>query len=159
MIATVVKTNYSWNDIVEICKTMVAKIHDSPTQMQFSCLFAIPRGGLVPARIVSELLDIKRIVTNINDVKQNDAVLIIDDISDSGKTLVKIINKFKETIGYSYKVATLFVRDGTHYEPNFYGERLNHDKWIEFPWESKMLASLEPIRDPFLDIPDPEQDW
>ena len=90
---------------------MVTKIRDSPIQMQFSCLFAIPRGGLVPARIVSELLDIKRIVTNINDVKQTDAVLIIDDISDSGKTLVKIINKFQESADLKQVFVKKYAKD------------------------------------------------
>jgi hypoxanthine phosphoribosyltransferase len=146
------KTDYSWNDIVSLCKHIADAINASGDHSPISCIWAIPRGALVPARILSELLDVKKIVTNIRDVDDDDGiVLIVDDISDSGKTLVRSVNKFQDEYGLSYKVATLFVRDGTHYEPDFYGERLHHDKWIEFPWEAKVLARE-------LDTTHPEQD-
>lgn len=133
-----IKTMYSWNDIMILCKKIVDSVRKK--EYPFTCILTIPRGGLVPARIISELLDIKKIVFSVADVKNSDFTLIVDDISDSGKTLVKLVSDYQTTKGLSYKVATVFVRDGTHYEPDFFGERLNHDKWIEFPWEAKALS-------------------
>lgn len=135
------KTMYSWNDIVSLCKRVVGEISTHEWRNRLTCIYAIPRGGMIPARILSELLDIRKVVTSLNDVSGDDFTLIVDDISDSGKTLVRLIARYQETKNLAYKVATIFVRDGTAYEPNFCGERLHHDKWIEFPWEIQSLTS------------------
>jgi len=131
---------YSWNDITILCKKMTDAIRKREWYSNLTCILTIPRGGLVPARIISEFLGVNKIVVSLSDVKSSDFALIVDDISDSGKTLVKLVNEYQTTKGMAYKVATVFVRDGTKYEPDFFGERLDHDKWIEFPWEAKALS-------------------
>ena len=61
-------------------------------------------------------------------------VLIIDDIVDSGKTMIevfKILNeKFPNT---EFKLATLFYKTTALIKPDFYIKQT--DIWIEFFWE------------------------
>ena len=54
--------------------------------------------------------------------------LIIDDISDTGETLA-------DTEKLGFITATLSIRVGTKTLPHFYGELINDDRWLVFPWE------------------------
>lgn len=73
-------------------------------------------------------------IFNIPDLKSYKKVLIIDDIVDSGKTMIevfKILNeKFPNT---EFKLATLFYKKTALIKPDFYIKQT--DMWIEFFWE------------------------
>ena len=67
--------------------------------------------------------------------------LIIDDISDTGETLA-------DTEKLGFITATLSIRVGTKTLPHFYGELINDDRWLVFPWEK--LNSI-PMQDYLVD--------
>ncbi len=90
-------------------------------------IFGIPRGGLVLAVRLSHLLDIPLL---IKDPLSNEAignVLIVDDISDSGKTLLP----YKEK---KYRIVTLYCKKGSVTAPDLWIYQ-KKEKWILFPWE------------------------
>ena len=91
----------------------------------------IPRGGLIPAVIMSHAFDIKYISYSSakmlpKEIRKN--VLVIDDIADTGHTL-------KEANELEFLTGTLAMRVGSKTTPNFYGELINDDRWLVFPWE------------------------
>jgi len=73
---------------------------------------------------------IKPVLSDING--GDGSTLIVDDISDEGKTLIDIITLYDID---DIRCATLFLKPRTRFIPRYYGEVV--DKWIVFPWEAK----------------------
>lgn len=99
----------------------------------------VPRGGLVPAVMLSHYMNKKfksynEVIEMTNNIRQK--VLVVDDISDSGETLYKA-----ETFGF--QTATLTVRHSTIFIPDFYGERIEDDRWLVFPWEREDSKTVQ----------------
>ena len=122
----------SWEDINnavdELSKQIIA------TGIHYEVIYALPRGGLVPAVMLSHRLDIP-LVLNMEEVwrlkvKHKNA-LIVDDIADTGETL----RYFTEQ---NFDIATLFVREHTSkIKPKYSYKNINHDNWLLFPWETR----------------------
>lgn len=111
----------SWKTFEEGCKKIVEQIIKS--EIKIDNIFGIPRGGLVLAVRLSHLLN-KHLTRNIASI--NRKTLIVDDISDTGKTLKRFEQNY---------IATLYIKPKTETIPNFYVFKTS--KWIVFPWEEK----------------------
>ena len=61
-----------------------------------------------------------------------DGCLIIDDIADSGRTLIHYTSN--DTQFNKYYISTMFYHNRSMVKPDFYKFEKN-DKWIVFPWE------------------------
>lgn len=61
-------------------------------------------------------------------------LLIVDDVSDTGKTLETVLNYLEgcEEID-KVKTATLHIKPETSFVPDFHFEET--DKWVVYPWE------------------------
>jgi hypoxanthine phosphoribosyltransferase len=120
--------NISWHDIEIIMKKSLPEIK----KLNCQAVYGIPRGGLLPALLISHRAQIPLLLT-LDDVilykKQNKKVLLVDEISDSGKTLslYKAMTDFP-----SY---TLYTRKGTSCMPELYGREIKTEDWLIFPWE------------------------
>jgi len=90
-------------------------------------VYGIPRGGVIPATIISYRQDIP-LILNESDIDEN--TLIVDDIEDSGKTLKEFKKKFPNN-----KIFVLFSKKGLKGDANFIGEISDNDNWLEFFWE------------------------
>ncbi|WP_297465108.1 phosphoribosyltransferase [Thermococcus sp.] len=113
----------------------------------------IARGGLVPAVMLSHILgDLELKVIDVKFYKdvekkmerpvitiplhgslEGKRVLIVDDVSDTGKTLEVVIEDVKNAGASEVKVACLSMKPWTKVVPDFYVFRT--DKWVVFPWE------------------------
>jgi len=114
------KLYYSWKqydaDVKKIAKLLRAK------KKQFDSVWGPIRGGLPLAVCLSHILGL-RYVTKPKGKK----TLIVDDISDTGKTLQKFSQK-------KYFIVTLFYRRQSKVVPNIW-LREKKKQWIVFPWE------------------------
>lgn len=116
-------------------------------------MIAIAKGGLVPGRILLDILDIRDL--GIVEVKfyksigstiekpyitftaipplEGKRVLVVDDITDSGRTLqviAELLSKFRyEKIKY----AVLYYKPWSSFKPDYYHDMVT--EWIVFPWE------------------------
>lgn len=116
-----------------------------------SGIIAFSRGGLPLATMLAHALEIDVIytVTEFNTYFLNgdadaDHFLVVDDISDTGKTFSNFIyvpdsmepqyNEFKFT------TAALYIRPGTTFHPDFAMYNAG-DKWVRFPWELKSVKA------------------
>ena len=110
----------------EMCKEDTQKLVDISKSFKADAFLSIARGGLTLSHLIE--------IFNIPDLKSYKKVLIIDDIVDSGKTMIevfKILNeKFPNT---EFKLATLFYKKTALIKPDFYIKET--DMWIEFFWE------------------------
>jgi hypoxanthine phosphoribosyltransferase len=130
---------------------------------RFDIVVGVSRGGLVPATLLSQYLDIPLTPVRwslrdhpdvreetLLDVKQALAagkrVLVVDDICDEGDTLQQIWEALKwPTIDLEANArAAVLVHNlgGDKFEPDFVGIEINKadkDVWVEFPWENWWL--------------------
>ncbi len=90
----------------------------------FNSIYGVPRGGLVLAVALSHKLNL-RLLTDL--VEMSPAVLVVDDISDSGKTL----RAFSDCT-----TATIHITSFTGFIPDYY-HRVRKEGWVVYPWESK----------------------
>ena len=99
----------------------------------------IPRGGLIPAVLLSHKFKIPYIgleaaKTLPGALKRK--VLVIDDIADSGNTLAQIER-------HNFITATLAVRYNSLYTPTYVGTTIEDDHWMVFPWEDTDSKTIQ----------------
>jgi uncharacterized protein len=66
-------------------------------------------------------------------------VLLVDDVSDSGRTLAMVV-ELLEAGGADLRTVVLYTKPGTVYEPTYSWKRT--DKWIDFPWSVLPAVTL-----------------
>lgn len=154
-------TYLTWDDITDSCKILSNKIIES--QYKFDAIVGIQRGGCIPAVIMSHLLSvsvyyslgirttssekIKSIrlntptIINIDVLKEihGKNILIIDDVTNTGKTLQIAQTEVMKFNPLSCKTAVLFW-DGDYDEADFQTCKADYYSrytpgWVVFPWE------------------------
>jgi len=132
-----IKINYSgtkritWNSFEKYIRQLAELIKSSGVDIKD--IYGISRGGFIPAVRLSHLLNIP-MVNFYGIADYGKYTLVVDDISDTGKTLENI-----KKINYPFiMTATLIFNTTSLVEPDFYviQQGLSKD-WVEFPWEAK----------------------
>lgn len=119
-----------WHMIDECVAKIVTEIKEA--NVHYDALYGLPRGGLPAAVMFSHRLAAPLLLAHDDAYlyrKEGKRVLIVDDISDSGKAL----KRFKED---GFDIATLYIREHTTKTiPKYHGIAISHDRWLVFPWE------------------------
>jgi hypoxanthine phosphoribosyltransferase len=124
------KSNLTWKDI-ELCIDILSdKI--TKTGFEFDIIATVSRGGLVPARLIADKFDIKKIVVDKKVIFKR--TLFVDDIYDSGDTFKKIITHVKKPENFVY--ATLILRNGVSIPKQLvYAKKTYGKEYVIFPWD------------------------
>ena len=143
----------TWDDIDRQCSILSNKIIDS--KFNPDIIISIGRGGMVPSRILSDLLNVKNVymhsissyvgINSIGTVNAeslkiniyNQSVLLVDDIVDSGGTMEFMMREIVKSRPKSVKFATLLCKDHVVIKPSYYAEECSKDSWVIYPWEKK----------------------
>ena len=123
------KRYISWKEV----ETLVNILHDNilESDKEFDAVIGLPRGGLIPAVMLSHKLGLPYKLGYGTDYGN---ALVIDDICDSGKTLQHL----------EYKTAVLHYKPHTSIiEPTFYACKFKSDDWIVYPWENKDSKTIQ----------------
>lgn len=133
-----------FEEIVDMSKDLIKKL---PTK-KWEGILAITRGGLVPAGIIAQHMNIRRIeVINIKSYEEKSqgamqilnspAVtnggenwLVIDDLSDTGSTFRTIRKLYPNAF-----LATLMVKPKGRDAVDLYSADFPQELWLHFPWE------------------------
>tara|TARA_X000001316_G_scaffold9692_1_gene2756 strand:+ start:188 stop:592 length:405 start_codon:yes stop_codon:yes gene_type:complete len=126
------KVFMSWGWVDHQIEVIANSIED---KNKFVAVTGVPRGGLIPAVMLSHKLGLKYIPYTYA-VKKRKPILVVDDIADSGFTLTEVGTK-------GFKTATLCIRYSTQYTPDYYGEEITDDRWIVFPWEDNDSKAIQ----------------
>lgn len=142
-----------WDDIVQLVENLALQLENQ----QFDSMLVITRGGMVPAGLLSEALNIRNILvaavqfyTGIGEtlpdpmflqfpapeLLDGTSVLIVDDVWDSGRTASEVYDRVLQHGGKP----TLAV---LHYKPHasrFPDRAPDHyaevtEDWIVYPWD------------------------
>jgi uncharacterized protein len=142
----------SWKRFDSIANKLVMKIKQSNNK--YDTIICINRGGLVIGRILSDYLNLPLgiisakcydigakkpqsclINPNISIIKKiGKKILLVDDLIDSGTTMIKIFNHLKKRFPKSnIDVAVLYKTKESTFNPDYFVE-FKKD-WIVFPYE------------------------
>lgn len=118
-----------WKEFNQAIEEIVRQIKEKEIQYNFDYILGIPRGGLVVAVALSHKLNLELVTENVYDYvrKLQQKTLVVDDITDTGKTLLKFVDKSK--------IATLFWKKKSVVIPDFYYKEAKKIEWVKFPWE------------------------
>ena len=124
------KEYVSWKDVVDFigygvlfCQTMIE------AGKQIPGIYGIPRGGMVFAVMLSHKLNLPMLMSPVP------GCVIIDDICDSGESLLHYVKNTSGDVDNEYSIITMYYKENNlHIVPNYY-MREKGDKWIVFPWE------------------------
>ena len=125
--------------------------------ISFDWYIAISRGGLVLAALLSQITGQRNIDTfcisrysSDGDPCQakiihknfshlfNKNILLIDDLLDHGETVnltMKYLKSWRGAAVKSIKLAVIYWKPHSIVIPDFYIEKCESDKWIDFKWE------------------------
>ena len=143
----------TWNQIYEMLLCQAQKIKTQNYKPDI--IVAIARGGVVSARILSDLLENPNLsfiqiefYTNINQTLQEPTLkqtltpkvtgkkmLLIDDIADTGKSLNLAKTHLQQQGAIEIKTATLYQKPQSITTPDFYEKQTTN--WVVFPWDIK----------------------
>ncbi|MBI4066903.1 hypothetical protein HY407_00840 [Candidatus Gottesmanbacteria bacterium] len=162
----------SWKDYHQACITLVKKIKN----LRIDKIVAISRGGLVPARILSDLtgISISHItiesyqslkqkkyltITEVPSTNFNDkTLLIVDDVADTGRTFKRAISYFKNFRVKKIFTLAPYLKSQSKHIPDFWAKKI--DAWLIFPYELretqkaflKLFKSKEKAKNKLLEV-------
>lgn len=142
------KIYYSYEECIKDCKVLTPLLKEYNPD----ALIAIARGGLTLGHLLSEALGTREIYTlnsihydgmqkletfdifNIPDLSRRHKVVLVDDIIDSGESMVEILKILKDKYPHcEFKVATIYYKPTALMQPDFTVKEAKG--WIEFFWE------------------------
>ena len=133
-----------FEEILDMSEDLIKKLPDK----KWEGILAITRGGLVPAGILAQYMDIRRIeVINVKSYEEKsqgqmeilnsptvlhggENWLVIDDLSDTGTTLRAVRKLYPHAF-----FATLVVKPKGKDAVDFYSAEFPQDLWLHYPWE------------------------
>lgn len=89
-------------------------------------VYGPPRGGLIFATLLSYKMDIPLLLN------ASKGCVIIDDIADSGRTLLHFTEN--DTQFNKYYITTMYYHERSAVKPDYY-MHLKKDRWIVYPYE------------------------
>ncbi|RRS30080.1 MAG: nicotinate phosphoribosyltransferase [Epsilonproteobacteria bacterium (ex Lamellibrachia satsuma)] len=141
---------YPYGDFLSDTKQLTQKI-----DWKFDAIIAIARGGLGLAQLLGEYYDLRAVygintigyddttkleavkVFNIPELNDAKEVLVVDDIVDSGDTVIEVLKVLEQTYpNVTFKIASLFYKKSAKIAPNWYVREAK--EWIDFFWTVDM---------------------
>ncbi|SRR5258708_160215 len=140
-------TKISWQELEKDCISLSQKLKDK----QIDEILSISRGGMVVARILSDLLALPichMTITTYDHMQQlkepmitefpiksltNKTVLLVDEVSDTGKTFHKALEHLHSLSLQQIYTVSPYIKPHTTYTPDFWQTSI--DAWIVFPYD------------------------
>jgi hypoxanthine phosphoribosyltransferase len=131
MVGTKSKIFVSWHEVDTLINILVSWVKEE--QPQIDSVMGLPRGGLIPAVMLSHKLNIPLVF------EPTIKTLIVDDICDSGKTFKDMLEEhpFNAFAALHYKPHTSRII------PTCYGNEFFSDAWLVYPWEQKESDTIQ----------------
>jgi len=141
----------SWELFEKLAMNVAKSIRQDGFQPDF--MVGLARGGWVLSRVLCDFLGVKDLVSlkvehwgvtatpdgkaqirypfDIDLTGKN--VLVVDDITDTGESMLVAVEYVKSKNPASIKTAALRHIDGSKFTPDYYGDVISW-RWVVFPW-------------------------
>ncbi len=141
----------SWEHVNTLSRIVAKSVRTFGFQPDF--IIGLARGGFVPSRNLADFLGVKDLIslkvghwgvasnTGKAELKYpikidltGKKVLIVDDITDTGDSMI-LAKDYVQTLGPAeIKTATLMHITHSKFVPDFYAEEVKEWTWFIFPW-------------------------
>ena len=131
--------NVTWKDVDDFVDYVhnVLILNQAFNISTISGVYGIPRGGLVLAVMLSHRLDVPLLSAPA------EGCLIVDDICDSGESLLHYVKNSSGDDAKHYIIATMYRKQNANDIVPDISYKTKDDKWIVFPWEHTTNFNLE----------------
>lgn len=142
----------TWNQIYEMLLSQAEEIRKS--SFKPDSIIAISRGGWLPARVLSDLLETSLanigvefylgvaetknepvLTQGVSSAVTSKKVLIVDDVADTGRSLKLVKEHILQQGAKESRIATIYYKPWSVVKPDYYEKETK--LWIVFPWEIK----------------------
>ncbi len=143
----------SWEQIYEMLIEVADRIRRNGFEPDV--IVGVSRGGWVPARVMSDLLENPELANvkaefylGVAETKgepvitqpvsasvKGKKVLVMDDVADTGKSLRLVKTHILEEGATDVKIATIYYKPWSVLTPDYYKKKTS--LWVIFPWERK----------------------
>jgi hypoxanthine phosphoribosyltransferase len=143
----------TWEKIYELLLNLAT--HIRKTGFKPDIIVGIARGGLLPACILTDLLETPELANvkvqfylSVAETKgepvitqpvsaqvKGKKVLVVDDVADTGKSLALVREHLKKEGATDVKTATIYYKPWSALIPDWFEKKTS--RWIIFPWERK----------------------
>jgi uncharacterized protein len=146
------KVHLTWDDVQDCVGRIIRQLNG-----EYDCMLVVTRGGLVPACLISEQIGLRNILvaavmfyTGVDErldapiflqfpadpLLAGKKVLVVDDVWDSGRTIMAVKARVEEAQGRP-TIAVLHFKP-THSQfpnarPDVYGKESGD--WLVYPWD------------------------
>ncbi len=115
------KVRYSFQEMKEDVEKLAGFLKGKRVKK----VYGVPRGGLIPAVMLSHLLSLPLI---LNKEEIDEETVIVDDIVDTGNTILKLPQKGL--------IVSLLYKPHAMIAPDFYAREVANNEWVIFPFET-----------------------
>jgi hypothetical protein len=142
----------TFEEVYEMTRQVAGKVKESnygPTT-----IVGLARGGWIPARLLCDFLGITDLISlkvehwletgrtkdeatiryPLTADLRGKRLLVVDDIADTGKSLIASTNYLSKFNADEMKAATMQYLPGSKYVPDFYAEEVKVWTWFIYPW-------------------------
>ena len=143
----------TWNQIYAMLLSQAEKIRQSGFKPDV--IVGVTRGGWIPARVLSDLLEVTDLVTvgvdfyvDVAETKKEPVLtqrvsadvkgkkaLLVDEVADTGKSLQLAREHVLQQGATEVRVATVYYKPFSITKPDYYEKQTR--SWVVFPWETK----------------------
>jgi hypoxanthine phosphoribosyltransferase len=143
----------SWNDVYNLTLQLSERIVKSGYMPDI--IVGIARGGWIPARILTDVLYARalenirieyyfdlglkgkepQITQPITGTLEDKSILLVDEVADSGETLIHAIKHVKDLGAKDVRCAVLHIKPTCKVDIDYWMRRVN--AWTVYPWENR----------------------
>jgi len=143
----------TWNQIYAMLLRQAKKIRQS--RFKPDIIVGVTRGGWIPARVLSDLLEISSLATvgvefylgvaetrkepvltqSVSASVTGKKVLLVDDVVDSGKSMQLVREHVLQQGAREVRIAIVYAKPFSVTKPDYYKKGTR--SWVVFPWDTK----------------------
>jgi hypoxanthine phosphoribosyltransferase len=147
----------SWDEYHRLIERLALKVHESG--WKFDMVLCLARGGVRPGDVFSRIFDVPLAILSTSSYREDKGtvqgdldiakymtmtkgplsgkILLVDDLADSGVTLIKVMQHLKDNFEgvTEVKSAVIWTKGSSAFRPDYQMEELPHNPWIHQPFE------------------------
>jgi hypoxanthine phosphoribosyltransferase len=143
----------TWSQIYAMLLSQAEKIRRSGFKPDV--IVGLTRGGWIPARVLSDLLEIPDLAVvrvefylgvaetrnepvltqRVSADVEGKKVLLVDDVADTGKSLQVAREHIRQKGATEVRIATVYRKTFSVITPDYYEKETR--RWVVFPWDAK----------------------
>ena len=163
----------SWEDYHNKIEHLAKKVHED--NLKFNQIICIAKGGLRVGDVFSRLFNVPLAILSVesyhgdsDDIKNQQGqftfsrdlakttpnlgshILLVDDLADSGKTLIKSIKWLEHFYGFyleeKIKTAVIWHKSTSKFKPDYSVDYLKDSPWIHMPFEKYETTNIKDFK-------------